>query len=780
MDRDLKGRWIRVALLRRILGSEVPVVVLNAVAGMGKSVTLTQIAAVLGAEVHSLPQAPKPGTGISLWDVPNSARCGALPEAFVSGKSRIILAKRPDVVLQGIDRARAYGSLLELNGRDLIFDQQELNLVLGPTFFEKRFAETGGWPVLIGGPIMAGEQMVGFLRTEISAQMHQVDLVRLTISLESGDTKSKVLSSVLPETIPETIKESLRVAVQEELAKRCVAPANAIAVAQAYESEGRLPEAISVFHGAGRQDLALQALNKGRADFFIHIFGADAFDRVLAGFSEDFCKANETLMICKAMQALKHGQVPLARRLVADWLGPAANDPVAVFGSNSGYSLKFRAFRLVMMIYEDIQLSDELLKQIFTLLEEFPLNAHLARGSFYNAVLEFFARNRRFVEAEDLALRARHHYQLAGVPVLVFYISLHRSIIRLISGDAIEALRHAQMAAAELESVRFDSPTEQRLLGLLFACIHYEGGKVDSLVRFLNLEFDEFSNGEIWPNLIELALYYGSLALSQHYSTLSARSFLDRWRVYQLRNPGLAAMMDLREVVVLQNGNRWHEAAERLDALPNRITRVWVLAKSDELTKLSDRDELAAALLWLRHLAFEGPKRPGLTDKLTAISGNPLLTARQRIGVEIWAAYCHKRLRNLTAARAGLLKTLESAASFGTVAPLTEERPFLADLLDTTSIASFLDASAAVRQVLRKMRDAGTIKGSIDRSSGLTRQETRILQAVCEGASNKFVAHVLGLSEATVKFHLGNVYAKLGCKGRKEAIRAAAALGLVT
>ncbi len=780
MDRDLKGRWVRVALLQRILGSEMPIVILNAVAGMGKSVTLSQVAAVLGADVHSGTLAPEPGAGISLWDVPNSELCGTLPEAFVNGKCRIILAKRPDVIVKGIERARAYGYLLELNSRDLTFSQQELDLVLGPALSTKRFTETGGWPLLICGLKNVGEQMVGFLQSEIAAPLDHADLVRLTIALEPGRTTPNVLPSVLPETIPNPIKGSLCLAVQEELAKRCVTPASAIAVAQVYEFEGRLPEAISVYHGARRHDLALQALKKGHADFFIHIFGADAFDKVLAGFPEEFCKANETLMICKAMQALKHGHVPLAQRLIADWLGPTANDPVAVFGPNSGYSLAFRAFRLVMMIYEDIQLTDPFLKQIFTLLEEFPLDAHLARGSFYNAVLEFFARNRRFAEAEDLAVRARYHYQLAGVPVLVFYISLHRSMVRLISGDAIEALRHAQLAAAELGSVRFDCPSERRLLALLLACIDYEGGKVEPLARFLQLEFDEFSNGEIWPNLIELALYYGSLALSQHYSTLSARSFLDRWRVYELRNPGLAAMMDLREVVVLQNGNRWHEAAERLDALPHRITRVWVLAQTDELTKLSDRDELAGAMLWLRHLAFEGPKRPGLTDKLAAISGNPLLTARQRIGVEIWAAYCHKRLRNLTAARAGLLKTLESAASLGAVAPLTEERPFLADLLDTTSIASFLDASTAVRHVLRKMRDAGTIKGSMDRSSGLTRQETRILQAICEGASNKFVAHVLGLSEATVKFHLGNVYAKLGCRGRKEAIQAATALGFVT
>jgi DNA-binding NarL/FixJ family response regulator len=50
---------------------------------------------------------------------------------------------------------------------------------------------------------------------------------------------------------------------------------------------------------------------------------------------------------------------------------------------------------------------------------------------------------------------------------------------------------------------------------------------------------------------------------------------------------------------------------------------------------------------------------------------------------------------------------------------------------------------------------------------------------ISEGAANKHIAHSLGLSEATVKFHLGNVYRKLGCRNRQEAISSARALGIV-
>ncbi len=776
---DQNATLFRTALIQQIRASRVPIIVLDAVAGMGKSVLLDQIASVLGLRVHRQSHAPHPGQDLCLWDIPNTGQCKDLPGDFLMGQSRLILAKRPHLQVPSLDRADVYGVVLRLSSRDLAFSQDELAQIAGPQSAADLFTQTAGWPLLLGRSGASKKTMTRFLQAEIAANLAPVDLVRLSTALRASDGPALSMLDILPDHIPQEIVDQLMDAVKGEIEKRGHAPKEAIRLAEAFEAENRLPDAIAAYQRAQRFDLALQSLNRGHDDFFIHIYGSTAFDRVLSGFPESLIKSSETLMLCHAMQALKRGHMPLARRLIADWLGPTANDPTVVFAHNTLFSLKFRAFRLIMLIYEDVQVTEALLKQIFAMLDEFPLDDHLARGSFYNAVLEFYARKRRFAETEDLARRARHHYQLAKVPLLVFYISLHQAMGRLTSGDAIAAMAHAQMAMAELECVPFESSSDERLLSLLIACINYEGGKVEPLARFLNQEFDEFSNGEIWPNLIELALYYGSLALSQHYSTLSARSFLDRWRINDWRNPGLGAMMDLREVVLLQNANRWQEAAERLAALPQRITRAWVLAQTTEFARLTDRDEVAAALLWLRHLAFEGPKRPGLIEKLSSISDNPLLTARQRIGVEIWTAYCNRSQRNLSAARAGLLKTLETAATLGAVAPLTEERPFLADLLGNTSIASFLDASPPARQVLRKMRDAGTIKGIVGRSSGLTRQETRILQAICEGASNKFVAHAFGLSEATVKFHLGNVYAKLGCKGRKEAVRAAAALGLV-
>ena len=46
-----------------------------------------------------------------------------------------------------------------------------------------------------------------------------------------------------------------------------------------------------------------------------------------------------------------------------------------------------------------------------------------------------------------------------------------------------------------------------------------------------------------------------------------------------------------------------------------------------------------------------------------------------------------------------------------------------------------------------------------------------VLVELCHGRTNKEIAASLWLSEQTVKFHLRNVYRKLGIKSRTEALR---------
>ena len=66
-----------------------------------------------------------------------------------------------------------------------------------------------------------------------------------------------------------------------------------------------------------------------------------------------------------------------------------------------------------------------------------------------------------------------------------------------------------------------------------------------------------------------------------------------------------------------------------------------------------------------------------------------------------------------------------------------------------------------------------------DDGPGLTRRELEILQLVAEGHSNAQLARMLWVTEQTVKFHLSNVYRKLGVANRTEASRWAQLNGLL-
>jgi DNA-binding NarL/FixJ family response regulator len=62
----------------------------------------------------------------------------------------------------------------------------------------------------------------------------------------------------------------------------------------------------------------------------------------------------------------------------------------------------------------------------------------------------------------------------------------------------------------------------------------------------------------------------------------------------------------------------------------------------------------------------------------------------------------------------------------------------------------------------------------------LTPREVDVLCAAAEGASNAQIGRQLWVTEQTVKFHLSNIYRKMGVSNRTEAMRRAIARGLVS
>ena len=61
----------------------------------------------------------------------------------------------------------------------------------------------------------------------------------------------------------------------------------------------------------------------------------------------------------------------------------------------------------------------------------------------------------------------------------------------------------------------------------------------------------------------------------------------------------------------------------------------------------------------------------------------------------------------------------------------------------------------------------------------LTLRENEVLQLLAQGMTNKAIAHVLGITQHTVKFHVNAIMSKLHAQSRTEAVFRATQLGLI-
>jgi DNA-binding NarL/FixJ family response regulator len=94
-----------------------------------------------------------------------------------------------------------------------------------------------------------------------------------------------------------------------------------------------------------------------------------------------------------------------------------------------------------------------------------------------------------------------------------------------------------------------------------------------------------------------------------------------------------------------------------------------------------------------------------------------------------------------------------------------------------------LVGSPALLQPHMRQLIAGEQAASSLETSGaveaLTERETQVLQLLGQGLANKQIAHLLAISEHTVKFHVSSIYAKLGATNRTEAVRLGVQRGLL-
>ena len=287
----------------------------------------------------------------------------------------------------------------------------------------------------------------------------------------------------------------------------------------------------------------------------------------------------------------------------------------------------------------------------------------------------------------------------------------------------------------------------------------------------------------IWlPDIVMRALLILTGAYLAEHRHLDAYASLDRLEDYAVTNDLerlRAHLLCARVQLSLRTGevNLAEASLQRLDAMIQRYPD----SANDGMT-------FDIWLCWLRarterdlhQNAFDAAReRLELAVKLCVTRGR----VRRSVSLRLQLALAEQGCCRLEAARASLLAALQDGHRLGLVRTLLDVSPQLTSMLRDLLASDTLDPVIAL--YARRLLDAAAHAPSGHQPaapapnpapkritvplSALSGRERDILEMVAQAMPNKKIARALNITPETVKWHLKNVFSKLGVSGRDEA-----------
>lgn len=433
-----------------------------------------------------------------------------------------------------------------------------------------------------------------------------------------------------------------------------------------------------------------------------------------------------------------------------------------------------------LRLYEDRHLSKAQLAALEHTARTTPVKYQLMRGVLFNFLCVFYLQSGQLKKACMAGESAMALYEDLNVAHLRFFMYLHLSVIDLDLGRYSSALE-ARQTGCDLTREHFSfDPALLALADIFYGEIALEKNDVEGLESRVCAALEQADRSEAWSEAF-LAGYQTCLALC--FRSGDYRSAVD----YVTRAETMIARRGMwrfsRQIKMLQlelavRSEQETEARRLASSL--RI----MLDEKDHDKNLRWRGNILANLALAR---FEA--RYGTPDEAFRI-------------IEIVEKYCESGALERYLLRAKILKVIIASHSDDRETASTSLKSALALVHDHQFVGAFLnegDAFAdAARQTIRQTGVTGYSKNELallarilwthanetDSSAAtilieiLTERELSVLRQLAEGHSNKVIARHFSLSEPTIKFHVKNIFSKLGVNSRKMAANLAMDHGL--
>lgn len=706
-----------------------------------------------------------------------------------------------------LGRLRSQGQVLVLGPAELAFDDTESRTLLGPHVPNdkiKDFAhDLAGWPAFLQlvtinavnatemGDLVdqAWTDIASFIETEIfdplpsdvrklliETSVARIVSLDLAIAI-CGDTISgdefRALVRSFP-TIPTTDGQAgafrHHPVVARYLHERLVALGSPKVTAchqraaDWFHRQGNVPEAAFHMAAIGDTDAVATLIEKRGAVRIALVNGFPELVNLIKLLPAETIMRRPRLRLAQAWVSAKTGNVLAARQ----W-SQAVHSTVAALPIDDVIKQEtLFVEKMMWTVFEEHSIGPDALQEIEDIRTIVPDDDPWFASWVNNLLCVMYTRRGNLLAADEAADRALNSYRMADALYGEVFMRGHQAMISVMSGRFSDAANQAEIAAAITIAHFSDDVGLSAMIDFLRGHIAYERNELGHAKELLTPALEKIDLAETWVELHALGAASLARILFEEGAHEQAYACLDK-----LDRVGV-----LRGLMRLQ----WLAAHCRFDLLlaAGRRTAAEELAAHHDIF-------LAGAPAFATWFEGERATLAGMHLDLAKAQDLEELQERLEDFVEEAESLGHKRatvealilltrLFHDTQRHDDAKATLERALAIAV--PEMMLRPFLENgaplvhvlktMIRSVGIKSLMPATLSF--IIRIVAEAGGVPaGDAGASSMFSEKELEVLGNLVADHSNKMIARRLSISEATVKFHLANIYRKLGVNTRADA-----------
>lgn len=729
----------------------------------------------------------------------------------MSDRTNLVIAtrRRPGLALATL---RARGQLRELGAGELRFSSGEMSVLLGGEIADERLQSLAerseGWPIALqlarlwarggdgaGGepsaPFDAGEDLADYLTTQVfvglPGQLRTFLLEMSAFARFSGALADAVRGATDSLGLMEQLKHrnmlmipadpdgvwyrqhhlisEFLAARRFELGQDRLTEIHARASAW-FEQRGMLVEAVRHAAAAGQRARAVVLVEAADCIRLCLVEGVHRTQSLFATLTPDEIEASPRLRLAGALVLFKQGRLKAG----GDALEAAERQAThAAAASAAALREDLLILKALQAAYLGEYLADADERRAFEALADAPGRQPWLRGFVNNMLCLSHLRQGEMAPAELCVREADRYFEDSGNPYGCAFMSLHRGTINIVQGrlhDALAALERAE----RLARTRLDGNASVLALAhLLMAKIAYEADQIERAAELIGGSLQTVIASEGWPEIYEIGFSVAADLAVAKGDRAGAESILARGdEVVRDRQASRAALLFLaKRVRMMAREGRGAEAQAAVSELDGLRSDLGVLMWS----------ELDEMVLARAHAALaEGAALVDL-DAVTRVSRQAVSQGRihSALRADVLRALTLFELGRVDEAVELIDDTLERGHANGYRRLFLDEGARMAALLrEALKRSGVGPRSSLIAGFLPELLAGFTGATPADERArlveALTPREREILRELSRGVPNKLIARALDLTENAVKFHLKNIYRKLGVVGRDMAV----------